>query len=261
MPGATSSDDDASTAHGRTAAIASATFSGPRPPARTMRPSPSRGSRLVASASDPPRPRGGRGARATGSPSPVEDRLAAAHLPFLDRVHLVEVGVARAGLADPHRDREAVSGTGRTRSAARGLSGASTKPSRSAPASAATATSSSRVSPQTLTSGRESSSASFAAGIRRPHQRRADEDRVRAGELGCGALRARLDSRLRDRRSRSCGHRATSSSCAARSIAKVERSRALTPTTGASSAIARASSAASCASTSVSRPRPCGLEP
>ena len=90
------------------------------------------------------------------------------------------------------------SGTGSTPVAARGLSGTRMNPARSAPASAAAATSSSRVSPHTLTSGRESSSASFAAGIGGAHQRRADEDRVGAGELGRGALRARLDAALGD---------------------------------------------------------------
>ncbi len=38
----------------------------------------------------------------------------------------------------------------------------------------------------------------LGAGIGRAHQRRADEDRVRAGELGGRALRARLDRRLGD---------------------------------------------------------------
>ena len=53
---------------------------------------------------------------------------------------------------------------------------------------------------------------------------------------------------------RSRGARATSSSCASRSIRNEARSRALIPITGASSRTARSSSSASCASTSVSRP-------
>ena len=91
-----------------------------------------------------------------------------------------------------------VSGTGSTRGARRGVSRASTKPARSAPASAATATSSSRVRPQTLTSGREISSGQLDGRVGRAHQRRADEDRVRAGELRLRALGARGDAALGD---------------------------------------------------------------
>ena len=54
---------------------------------------------------------------------------------------------------------------------------------------------------------------------------------------------------------RSRGAPATSSSCARRSMRNEDRSRALIPITGAPSATARSSSCASCASTSVSRPR------
>ena len=91
-----------------------------------------------------------------------------------------------------------VSGTGRTPAARRGLPSARTNPARSAPASAAAATSSSRVSPHTFTNGRERSSASFAPGSGGTHERRADEDRVGAGQLGGSALRARLDPALGD---------------------------------------------------------------
>src|SRR6185503_4733444 len=68
MPGANSSDEEASTAQGRTAAIASATLSGPRPPARTMRPSAvarlAARCQCVGSSS----PQGRSRSRATGSP-------------------------------------------------------------------------------------------------------------------------------------------------------------------------------------------------
>ena len=57
-----------------------------------------------------------------------------------------------------------MSGTGSTSSARRGLPSTRMNPARSAPASAAAATSSSRVSPQTFTSGLEISSASLAGG-------------------------------------------------------------------------------------------------
>ena len=128
-----------------------------------------------------------------------EHGVAAAHLPLLARVELDEIGAVRFGLADDHRDREHGVGHRQDRGRAlRGLPSARTKPARSAPASAAAATSSSRVSPQTFTSGRDRSSASFAAGIRSAHERRADEDRVRARELGRRSLRTRLDAALRD---------------------------------------------------------------
>ena len=58
----------------------------------------------------------------------------------------------------------AVSGTSSTAGARRGLFSTRMKPSMSAPASTAASTSSWRVSPQTLTSGRESRSRSFAPG-------------------------------------------------------------------------------------------------
>ena len=90
------------------------------------------------------------------------------------------------------------SGTARTAVAARGLSGTRMNPARSAPASAAAATSSSRVSPHTLTRGRERSSRELRSGVGCAHERRADEDGVRAGELGRGALGARLDAALGD---------------------------------------------------------------
>ncbi len=132
-----------------------------------------------------------------------------------------------------------MSGTSRTAGARRGLFSTRMKPSRSAPASTATSTSSWRVSPHTFTSGRESSSRSFAGGSGALHQRRADEDRVRARELGGGALRAACGCRSRRSRRRvSRAARATGPSCCLRSMRNVERSRALTPTIGAWRAIA-----------------------
>ena len=68
----------------------------------------------------------------------------------------------------------------------------------SAPASTAASTSSWRVSPHTFTSGRESRSRSFAPGSARLHQRRSDEYRVGARELGRCRLRARVNGALGD---------------------------------------------------------------
>ena len=203
-PGETSSDEEASTAHGRTAAIASATFSGPRPPASTMaiarasrasagRPLgcalPVRRIRLAPGEVEEPRDR---------LAVPVEDRLASAHLPFLHRVHLVEGGVAGAGLADPHGD-----GEGRLRDGENSLCrpralrreheaeqiGACLGGDRDVLLARQSAHLDQRARQQL---------AQLGGRVRRPHQRRPDEDRVRTGELGCGALRTRLDPRLRD---------------------------------------------------------------
>ena len=49
-----------------------------------------------------------------------------------------------------------------------------------------------------MTSGRRAARASFAPGIGRAHQRRADEHRICAGQLGRGRLRAGLDRALGD---------------------------------------------------------------
>ena len=231
-----------------------ATLSGPRPPASTTRPSTARArSRCVGSSLAP---RAGRAPSRPASPSRSSTRVAAADLALLALVDLDEVGL---GFVRPRRRRPRPTASCPERaaraSAARGLAGSRMNPHRSAPASTATATSSSRVSPQTFTSGRESSSRSFAGRVGGPHQRGADEDRVGAGELGRGALRARVDGALGDRRPGRAAPRATSSSCAARSIAKVDEVARVDPDHGrAPSATARPSSAASCASTSVSSP-------
>ncbi len=68
----------------------------------------------------------------------------------------------------------------------------------SAPASTAASTSSCRVRPQTLTSGRERSSRELRPGSGARISVEPDEHRLRAGELGRGALRPRLDRRLGD---------------------------------------------------------------
>ncbi len=129
------------------------------------------------------------------------------------------------------------------RRAARALS-TRMKPSMSAPASTAASTSSCRVSPQTFTSGRESSSRSFAPGS--GARISAVPTRIASAPASSAAAPcARVWIALSAITTRSRGARATSSSCALRSIAKVERSRALTPMTGASSRVARASSSAS----------------
>ena len=91
-----------------------------------------------------------------------------------------------------------MSGTSSTRGARRGVSRARMKPTRSAPASTATATSSSRVSPQTFTSGREISSASFAPGSGARMSAVPTRIAFAPGELGRCSLRARVDPALRD---------------------------------------------------------------
>ncbi len=70
------------------------------------------------------------------------------------------------------------------------------KPARSAPASAAASTSSWRVRPQTLTSGREISSFSLAAGSGGAHQRRSNQYGACSSQLGRRALGTRPDSAL-----------------------------------------------------------------
>ncbi len=126
-------------------------------------------------------------------------------------------------------------------------------PARSAPASAAAATSSSRVRPQTLTSGRETSSASFSPGS--GARMRAEPTRIASAPASsASAPWAREAMPLSATTTRSPGTRSTSSSWSRRSISKVERSRALIPMISAPSATARSSSAASCASTRASRP-------
>ena len=166
-----------------------ATFSGPRPPASITRPvvgaralEVRRVALLPRQVDDRRRP-----ARRRGAATPSRARCPSSRV-----VELHEVGV-RLLLARRRRPRRAARSRARraARRCARGLSCARMKPTRSAPASTAASTSSWRVSPQTLTSGRESSSRSFAPGSARAHQRRADEHRVRAGELGRGALGAR----------------------------------------------------------------------
>ncbi len=137
---------------------------------------------------------------------------------------------------------------------ARGLSGTSTNPARSAPAAAATATSSGRVSPHTLARGRARSSASLAAGSGDVIS--VDPTRMASAPASSAAAPSAL-VRMPDSATttRPGGIDATRSSWRRRSMANVSRSRALTPTTGASRAMARASSVASCASTRVSNPR------
>ena len=145
-----------------------------------------------------PRPTGGRGARATGSPLAVERRVAAAHLARLDGVHLVEVGVALARLADPDGDGERRLGHGQhARRCARALGGEHEPEQVGA-----------RLGGRgDVLLARQAADLHERAGeelgeLRRrvggAHQRRADEDRVRARELGRRALRPRLDAGLGD---------------------------------------------------------------
>src|SRR5215218_430376 len=151
-----------------------------------------------------------------------------------------------------------VSGTDSTSGARRGLSSTRMNPARSAPASAATSTSSWRVSPQTLTSGREINSASFSAG---PSARISTEPtRIASAPASSAAAPwPRDEIPLSATMVRSRGALATSSSCDRRSIRKLERSRALIPIVSAPSWTARSSSCASCALTSASKPSSCAV--
>ena len=195
IPGETSSCELASTAHGRTVSIAARTFSGESLPGEDE-----------ASRRSEPLARD-----ATGLPAPRADRRPARRArrrggaPHRgcggrSRGHRAGRGRRASSSSSPTSTatESIVSGTGSTRSARRGLSAARMNPARSAPASAAAATSSSRVSPQTLTSGRANELRELPAGIRRAHERRADEHGVGAGQLGRGRLGARLDPALRD---------------------------------------------------------------
>src|SRR5919206_4091072 len=81
----------------------------------------------------------------------------------------------------------------------RGLSGTITKPTASAPSSAAASMSSARVMPQILTSVSATADPDQLVQQRRvAHQRRADQDGVRAGVAGGLHVVARLDARLGD---------------------------------------------------------------
>ena len=132
-----------------------------RPPASITRPSRRAGAvevrRVVRL------PRAGRRRCRPARRAAQQDAVARA-VAVLARVELDEVGAGLVLLAD--EDGDAEHRLGRVEQlvrAARALR-ARMKPTRSAPASTATSTSSWRVRPQTLTSGRESSSASFAPG-------------------------------------------------------------------------------------------------
>ena len=162
IPGSASSRELASTAQG-------ARRRSPRPRCRAVEPAREDDAALglprrAPSGRDPPRPRAGRARCATSSPP----RRSTASRPRTCRLRARGPGRGRRallGLADPDGDREHRLGNGEHRLARRaGSPAARMKPARSAPASAAAATSSSRVRPQTLTSGRESSSRSFAPG-------------------------------------------------------------------------------------------------
>ena len=151
----------------------------------------------VAGAAGRARPMAGRRRCATVFAAAQQHGVASAHPSFLAAVELDEIGAASSSASPTktatlscHLARAARPG------ARRGLSSARMKPSMSAPASTAASTSSRRVSPQTLTSGRERSSRSFAAGSSRLHQRRADENRVGACELCGSALRAGVHAAL-----------------------------------------------------------------
>ena len=184
----------ASTAQGWTGSIAARDVVGAEPAGEhqaARRPAPSLRSR------DPRPPREGRRRGATGSPS--RSRTASRpRRPVLALVQLDEVRALRSALADEDGDGQYRLRHGEHGRVARRASSSEDEAARSAPASSVASTSSWRVIPQTLTSGRESSSASFAAGVGRAHQRGADEDRVGAGQLGGGALCAGVDGALGD---------------------------------------------------------------
>ena len=247
-PGSSSVDRAESTAHGRTAAIASATFSGPSPPASMTGPrsrGPARG------ASDRPAATAGR-----RRCRHARRRGAGRHRAPGGRRRSRSAGRGRRPSARSRRRTRRRAARCRVRrappSARRGLS-ARMKPTRSAPASTAASTSSWRVRPHTFTSGRRriSRRAAPGSGARMSVEpTRTAFAPASSAAAACARWRSRSRRSGRGRAARAPAARAGRSGRSRRST----RSRALTPITGAPSATARRTSSASCASTSVSRP-------
>ena len=199
-------------------------------------------------------PRAGRHARDRLAVA-EQDAVAPAHGALLALVELDEVGALLLRLADEDGDAQhACPAPSRTSGARRGEPSAKMKPQQVGSRFDRGVDVLLARQPADLDERPREQLAQLRARVGRAHQRRADEDGVRAGELGRGGLRPRVDARSPRRRRGRAGACATSSSCAARSIRKVPRSRALTPITRAPRRVARPSSSSSCASTSVSRP-------
>ena len=159
-----------------------------------------------------------------------EHGVAAAHLALLGCVELHEVGAA----SRPPPRRSTATGSTRRAPAARlgarrGEPSTKMNPSRSAPASTAASTSSCAREAADLHERAREDLAQLRARVGGPHERRADEHGVGAGELRLRACARECDRRSpRSRRGRAA-RAATSRSCAPRSIANVDRSRALMP--------------------------------
>ena len=217
MPGDDSVERAESTAHGRTAAIASRDVVGAEP-AREHHASLGRAGALeVRRVVFAPRQVDD---RADALAAPQQRRVARA-VPVLARVELHEVGVRLVLLADEDGDAEHRVGRVEQRvGRGAGSRAARMKPTRSAPASTATSTSSCRVSPQTLTSGRCTSSRSFAPGSAARISVEPTSTAFAPASSAAAAC-ARVSMPLSAITTRSRGARATSSSCAARSIANV----------------------------------------
>ena len=138
-----------------------ATFAGPSPPASITRPGCGRARVEVGRVVGPPR-----AGRRPCRPARRAAQHAVARAVAVLALRRTGRGRRRSRAPRRRRPRRGApsSGASSSSSVRRGLSCARMKPTRSAPASTAASTSSWRVSPQTLTSGREISSASFAPG-------------------------------------------------------------------------------------------------
>ena len=194
IPGADSSCDAASTAHGWTARIAARTLCGPSRPASTRRPSPPRVPPVVGILALPRQVGDARDRLAVAE----QDGVAAAHRALLALVELDEVRAALLRLAD--EDGDAQHRVGHREHGGR--------PARRSLGEDEAAEVGARLDrgvdvllprqPADLDERPREQLAQLRAGLGGAHQRRADEDGVCAGELGRGRLRARVDRALRD---------------------------------------------------------------
>ena len=129
---------------------------------------------------------------------PVERRLASADLALLDRVDLVEIGRRVARRADPHGHAERLAGDGQhTLGRPRALGGEHEAEKVGARLDRGRHVLLAR-EPADLDERAREKLAELGRWVGRPHQSRADEDRIRPCELGCRALGACLDARFGD---------------------------------------------------------------
>ena len=160
--------------------------------------------------------------------------VATPHLAVLARVELDEIGAVVAGVADADGDREHRLGDGQHALGAARAPLREHEPGQVGPGLGCRGDVLGARQPAHLDERAREELGELRRGIRGAHERRADEDRVRAGQLGGGALRARLDPALGDHDAIRGRSRRRARAAPARSIEKVARSRALIPITGAS---------------------------